>query len=221
VWAFLPLELIFSGQQRLCVIRVRASVPRIILFGQQRLYVIRVRALVPRIILSRPAAPLRYSTAGFGPSSYFLWASSASELLEHGLRSLRTLSSSRQCFRKIRVQFSRPAVPSKHSSSGFSPSNLLLRAGSASTLFGLGCPNPRNASPCRWCPHFVRIRADALSNLSFGLSTLLIQHARILVAIYQFGCRMSNTKVSPRFATPDGPVFVSNALCRKFSIPTV
>jgi hypothetical protein len=40
-------------------------------------------------------------------------------------------------------------------------------------------------------------------------------NARILVAIYQFGCRMSNMKVSPRFATPDGPVFVSSALCRE------
>jgi hypothetical protein len=40
-------------------------------------------------------------------------------------------------------------------------------------------------------------------------------NARILVAIYQFGCRISNTKVSPRFATPDGLVFVSSALCRE------
>jgi hypothetical protein len=180
-----------------------------------------VRAPVPRIFTFGPAAPPNYSGLGFDPSNHLFQASSASELFERGLRSLETFSSSRQCFQKIRVQFSRPAVPSKYSSSGFSPSNLLLRAGSASTLFGLGCPNPQNASPCHWCLHFVRVRADALSNLSFGLSTLLIQHARILVAIYQFGCRMSNTKVSPWFATPDGPVFVSNALCRKFSIPTV
>jgi hypothetical protein len=40
-------------------------------------------------------------------------------------------------------------------------------------------------------------------------------NARILVAIYQFGCRMSNTKVSPWFATLDGPVFVSSALRRE------
>jgi hypothetical protein len=32
---------------------------------------------------------------------------------------------------------------------------------------------------------------------------------------YQFGCRMSNTKVSSWFATPDGPVFVSSTLCRE------
>jgi hypothetical protein len=34
-----------------------------------------------------------------------------------------------------------------------------------------------------------------------------------LVAIYQFGCRMSNTKISPQLATLDGPVIASNALC--------
>jgi hypothetical protein len=50
------LESFYSGQLRLCVIRVRALVPRIILFG--------------------PAAPLRYSTTGFGPSNYSLRASS-------------------------------------------------------------------------------------------------------------------------------------------------
>jgi hypothetical protein len=42
-----------------------------------------------------------------------------------------------------------------------------------------------------------------------------ILNARILVTIYQFGCCISNTKVSPRFTTPDGPVFVSSALCRE------
>jgi hypothetical protein len=61
----------------------------------------------------------------------------------------------------------------------------------------------------------------SFSNLSFELSTLLNQQTRVLVAIYQFGCRMSNTKVSPRFATSNGPVFVSDALCWKFSIPMV
>jgi hypothetical protein len=44
---------------------------------------------------------------------------------------------------------------------------------------------------------------------------MLTLNARILVAIYQFGCRMSNTKVSPWFATPNGPVFVSSALCQE------
>jgi hypothetical protein len=145
-----------------------------------------------------------------------------------GLRSFTSSSSGQQCRQTIRAWASVPhvvffgsAVPSNYLRPGFGPSNHPFRAGSASILFGYGCPNPRNASLGRWRLHFIRIWADAFSNLSFGLSMLLIQHARILVAIYQFGCHMSNTKVSPRFATPDGPVFVSNALCRKFSIPTV
>jgi hypothetical protein len=37
--------------------------------GQQRLYIIRLRALVPRIILFGRAAPLRYSSVGFNPSN--------------------------------------------------------------------------------------------------------------------------------------------------------
>jgi hypothetical protein len=44
---------------------------------------------------------------------------------------------------------------------------------------------------------------------------MLTLNARILVAIYQFGYHMSNTKVSPQLATPDGPVFVSSALYRE------
>jgi hypothetical protein len=48
------------------------------------------------------------------------------------------------------------------------------------------------------------------------LRTLMLTlNTQILVAIYQFRCRMSNTKVSPRLTTPDGPVFVSSALCRE------
>jgi hypothetical protein len=44
---------------------------------------------------------------------------------------------------------------------------------------------------------------------------MLTLDTRILVAIYQFGCRMSNMKVSPQLAILDGPVFVSSALCRE------
>jgi hypothetical protein len=39
--------------------------------------------------------------------------------------------------------------------------------------------------------------------------------SRNMVAINRFGCRMSNTKVSPQLATLDGPVFISSALCRE------
>jgi hypothetical protein len=174
--------------------------------GQQCLPVIRGWASVPRIIFFGPAVPSSYSRLGFGPSNCLLRASSAFQLFEAGFRSLELSSS---------VVFFGTAVPSKYSSLNFDPSNHLFRADSSSTLFGYGCPNPRNASLGRWRLHFVRIWANAFSNLSFGLSTLLIQHARILVAIYQFGYRMSNTKVSLRFATPEDPVFVSNALCRE------
>jgi hypothetical protein len=46
-----------------------------------------------------------------------------------------------------------------------------------------------------------------------GFMLMFTLDAQTLVAIYQFGCRMSNTKVSPQLATLDGPVFVSGALC--------
>jgi hypothetical protein len=161
-------------------------------------------------------------------SNCLFQASSAFKLFEAGLRPLELSFSGQQCLQDIRggtliprIVFFGPAMPSKCSSLNFGPSNHPFRAGSAFILFEYGCPNPRNASPGRWRLHSVRMWAEAFLNLSFGLSTLLIQHARILVAIYQFGCRMSNTKVSPQLAILDGPVFVSNALCQKFSIPTV
>jgi hypothetical protein len=49
-------------------------------------------------------------------------------------------------------------------------------------------------------------------NFYFGLSMLSSHLSRNMVAINRFGCRMSNTKVSPQLATLDGPVFVSSAL---------
>jgi hypothetical protein len=48
-----------------------------------------------------------------------------------------------------------------------------------------------------------------------GFMLTLTLDTRILVAIYQFGCRMSNMNVSPQLAILDGPVFVSSALCRE------
>jgi hypothetical protein len=54
-----------------------------------------------------------------------------------------------------------------------------------------------------------------LSSLKSNSILTLTLNVQILVAIYQFGCRMSNTKVSPQLATLDGPVFVSSALCRE------
>jgi hypothetical protein len=175
-----------SGQQRLRIIRVRASVPRIVFFGpaappnsssvgfgpsnrllrannaselfecglcslesfssgQQRLYIIRVRALVPRIIFFGPAAPLYYSSAGFGPSNHSLRASNASILFECGLWSLELFSSDQQRLYVIRLRASvsriilfGPAAPLRYSTAGFGPSNYSLRASSVSTLFECG-----------------------------------------------------------------------------------
>jgi hypothetical protein len=98
------------------------------------------------------------------------------------------------------------------SSLGFGPSNYFLRASSAFKLFGLGRQSLKLSPPSQQRFYFIQVRPP---NLCFGLSTLFAQNTQILVATYQFGCHMSNTKVSPRFATPDGPVFVSNALCRE------
>jgi hypothetical protein len=173
------LELTSSGQQCLQVIRDWASVPQINFFGL--------------------AVPSSYSRLGFGPSNCLLRASSAFKLFETGLQFLELSSSGLQCLQVIRawalvprIIFFGPAVPSNYSSLGFSPSNHLFRASSASALFEFG---PRS-----------------LESLFRAINT---QNTRILVATYQFGCRMSNTKVSPRFATPDGPVFVSSTLCRE------
>jgi hypothetical protein len=189
------------GLQRLHIIRVRASVPRIASLGLQRLHIIRVRASVPRIVFIGPAAPPNYSSTGFGPSNHFLRASSAFILLKCGLRSLESSTSGQQRLYVIRLRASvpriilfRPAAPLRYSSVGFDPSNRIFWPSVLSFY-----------SDTDRCP----------SNLYFGLSMLSTQNARILVAIYQFGCRMSNTKVSPRFAIPNGPVFVSSALCRE------
>jgi hypothetical protein len=129
----------------------------------------------------------------------FFRASSAFKLFETGLWSLEVSSSGQQCLQVIRdralvprIIFFGRAVPSNCLSLGFSPSNHLFRASSASALFKFGLLS--------------------LESLFRAINTL---NTRILVAIYQFGCRMSNMKVSPRFATPDGPVFVSSALCRE------
>jgi hypothetical protein len=78
IWAF----------SAFAIIRVRASVPRIILFGLAAPSYYSSAGSVPRIVFSGPAAPLCYSSAGFGPSNYSLRASSASTLFDCGLRSL-------------------------------------------------------------------------------------------------------------------------------------
>jgi hypothetical protein len=56
--------------------------------GQQCLQVIRGRALVLRIVFFGLAVPLSYSRPSFGPSNRLFRASSALKLFEAGLRSL-------------------------------------------------------------------------------------------------------------------------------------
>jgi hypothetical protein len=181
---FRSLELSFSGQRRLPAIRVWALVPRIVFFG--------------------PAVPCSYSNLGFCPSNHLPRASSAVKPFETGLWSLELSSLGQRCLQVIRgwasvpqIVFFGPAVPlsySRYLSLNFGPSNHPFRANSASILFRYGSPNPRNAFLGCWCLHSVRISADAFSNLSFGLSLLLNQHTQILVAIYQFRCRMSKRR---------------------------
>jgi hypothetical protein len=108
-------ELSSSDQQRLCIIRVRAPVPRIIFFG--------------------PAAPLHYSIAGASPTNYFLRASSASVLIECGCQSLELSFSGQQrlCINRVwvpvpRIVFFGPAAPQLYSCLGFGPFNSRLSA---------------------------------------------------------------------------------------------
>jgi hypothetical protein len=64
--------------------------------GQQCLQVIRAWASVPRIIFFGPVVPSNYSSLGFDPSNYLLWANSAFKLFELGLQSLELSSSGQQ-----------------------------------------------------------------------------------------------------------------------------
>jgi hypothetical protein len=77
---------------RILFLSAGSLVPRIDHSGQQRLGIIRVRASVPRIVFFGPAAPPNYSNVGFGPSNRHR-ANSVSELFECGLRSLESSSS--------------------------------------------------------------------------------------------------------------------------------
>jgi hypothetical protein len=119
------LELSFSGQQCLQVIRGWASVPRIIFFG--------------------PAVPSSYSRLGFGSSNCLFWASSAFKLFEAGLWSLELSFSGQQCLQVIqgwasvpRIVFFGPAVPSKCSSLNYGPSKHIPRPPASSFCSRMG-----------------------------------------------------------------------------------
>jgi hypothetical protein len=90
------LELYFSGQQCLQVIRGWASAPQIVFFG--------------------PAVPSSYSRLGFGLSNCLFRASSAFKLFEAGLRILELSFLAQQCLQSVRAMDLRiipfkPAAP--------------------------------------------------------------------------------------------------------------
>jgi hypothetical protein len=135
--------------------------------GQQRLYIIRVRASVPRIIFFGPAAPLYYLSAGFSPSNRSLRASSASILFECGLRSLESFSLGQQCLYIIRVRASvprialfEPAVPPYYSSAGSGPSNCFLRIFDAFTIFECGLRSLKSFSSGQQHLYILRVRSS-------------------------------------------------------------
>jgi hypothetical protein len=63
----------------------------------------------------------------------------------------------------------------------------------------------------RLCFHLGGDSCSSKSLFTLDLSAF----TQILVAIYRFRCRMSNTKISPQLATLDGPVIASSVLCRE------
>jgi hypothetical protein len=104
-----------------------------------------------------------------------------------------------------------PAAPLHYSSAGFGPSNYLIQAISAFTSFKCGLRLSNRA--IRDFSTFISIE-QRICPLNLYLAINVFTFARNTVAISQFGCRMSNIKVSPQLATLDGLIFVSRVLCR-------
>jgi hypothetical protein len=143
-----------------------------------------------------PAVHPNHSSSGSGPSNLSFWASSASGLFEFGPWSLES-------------SIFGLATPSCYSIADFGPSNYLLRASSASTLFEGGCPILRITSFSH--QHFVLFGCSSLSfEFLFGAFNAL--HSKYLNLGGNIPVQMPYVK--PRFATPDGPVFVSSTLSR-------
>jgi hypothetical protein len=145
--------------------------------GQQRLRIIRVRASIPRIIFIGLVAPPNYSSAGFGPSNHLHRASSASELFECGLRSLESSSSGQQRLRIILVRasvprtvFFGPTVPSGYSRPGFGPSNHLFRVSSALRLFEAGLRSLESSFSGQQCLQAIRGWASVPRIVFYGLA---------------------------------------------------
>jgi hypothetical protein len=168
----------------LCVIRIYTEfffrrlclfTRRIVFSGQQRLRCIRDRIFGPSNCIFGPAAPLTYSSQGFGPSNYLFRASSAFDIFESGLRSFEFSLSGQQRLRHIRVRASvpriisfGPAAPSTYSSQGFGPSSYLFRASSAFDIFESGLWSLELSLSGQQRLRHIRIRASVLRVFSFG-----------------------------------------------------
>jgi hypothetical protein len=148
-------------------------------------YILRVRA-----ILSLEAYCLYYSSAGFGPSNHLLWAKSAFELFECGLRSLELFSSGQQrlCIIRARASVPRiilfgPAAPLRYLSTGFGPLNYSFRASSASALFERGLWSLELFFLGQQRLYVIRGRALSLELFSSGQQCLYV--IRVWVSIPQ------------------------------------
>jgi hypothetical protein len=137
--------------------------------------------LVPQISSFRPAAPLFYS------NSEFQFHGSLLSRLQHLyiLQGLQCHFIVRGCFHDPPSSFVRAISAIILTNYGHQSSDFLLfGASSASASIRVEFLAPQNPFPRLYLSPFTRI----------------------LVAIYRFGCRMSNTKISPQLATLDGPV---------------
>jgi hypothetical protein len=132
----------------------------------------------------------------FNPSNYSFWADNAISLFESWILIPR-------------ISPFRPAVPQVCLNNGF------LRSCHQRCYCNQPWASVPNFSLIQGQQRLSFNSGVTSSSLKSGLMLMLTFDTRILVAIYQFGCRMSNTKVCPQLAILDGLVFVSSALCRE------
>jgi hypothetical protein len=185
------LELSFLGPQRLQDIQGKASVPRIVSFGPAAPSRYSRPDFGPSNCLFGPTAPSRYLRPDFGPSNCLFRASSASNIFEAELRILELFFGS--------------AVPSHCSRSGVDPLICLFRPSNAFKEFELEAADLRVI----FFGSFSRANNAPLSTCPTHGGNIPV---RMPYVKYEGKSTVCNT---------DGPVFVSNALCQKFSIPTV
>jgi hypothetical protein len=163
---------------------------------------------IPRIISFGPAASSCYSSCGprslksflFGQQRHFLTQVINLDFMDHFFWNyhIHVLQDLQYPF----IDRGRFHSPPSLCTWAISAINL-INYGHQSPDFPLFGANRASAS--------IRVEILAPQNPVSRLCSFLF--TRILVAIYQFGCRMSNMKISPQLATLDGPVIASNALC--------